>query len=273
MRPGPQGWVTAMSIGSRPCSRSGPGAIPVQGPGAALPGPPGREIRPLGRRGPGQVLGARQGGQGLFIPRSTQRLAVVDENFISRGFGLTTTIVDANRQAVWAVRRASGPQASTTVPWSRRSGLATRSRARRVRRSTPPDHFKALAPGRGRVAAGRGAGAVGRSRHPGRPARRAPRRSQARQQRGLAGGPSPGPGQGLRGGGAGAGARPDAHIRRGIRLMLHSGEASFVPWLQAYTEASWRGGWLHPARAPGSRRQGRCDFFSASTSSNPRSAR
>ena len=46
----------------------------------------------------------------LFIPPSTRRLAVVDENFISRGFGLTTTIVDANRQAVWAVRRASGPQ-------------------------------------------------------------------------------------------------------------------------------------------------------------------
>lgn len=46
----------------------------------------------------------------LFIPRSTRRLAVVDENFISRGFELTTTIVDANRQAVWAVRRASGPQ-------------------------------------------------------------------------------------------------------------------------------------------------------------------
>jgi hypothetical protein len=60
----------------------------------------------------------------------------------------------------------------------------------------------------------------------------------------AAGGPSPGPGQGLRGGAAGAGARPDAHIRRGIRLMLHSGEASFVPWVPAYTEASRRGGWL-----------------------------
>ena len=44
-------------------------------------------------------------------------------------------------------------------------------------------------------------------------------------------------------------------------------------WVQAYTEASRRGGWLDPARAPESRRQGRCNFFSVSTSSNPRSAR
>ncbi len=47
----------------------------------------------------------------LFIPRSSERLAVVDENFISRGFGLTTTLIDGNRQAVWAIRRASGVQA------------------------------------------------------------------------------------------------------------------------------------------------------------------
>ena len=255
------------------CSRSRPGAIPVQGPGAALPVPPSEksDLWDIEAR---VKFSARGRAVKVFIPRSTRRLAVVDENFIARGFGADHD--DRRRQSPGRLGGAPGertPRASTTVPWSRRSCLATRSRARRVRRSIPTDHFKALASGRGRVGAGRGAGGVGRSRHPGHPARRAPRQSAAQQQRGLAGGPSPGLRQGLRGGGAGASARPDAHIRRGIRLMLHSGEASFVPWLQAYTEASRRGGWLHPARAPGSRRQGRCDFFSASTSSNLRTAR
>ncbi|CAN5841499.1 inactive transglutaminase family protein [soil metagenome] len=47
----------------------------------------------------------------MFIPRTSSRLAVVDENFISRGFGLTTTLVNGNRQAAWAIRKASGAQA------------------------------------------------------------------------------------------------------------------------------------------------------------------
>jgi len=47
----------------------------------------------------------------MYIPRTSPRLAVVDENFISRGFGLTTTLVNGNRQAAWAIRKASGPQA------------------------------------------------------------------------------------------------------------------------------------------------------------------
>ena len=47
----------------------------------------------------------------MFIPRTSPRLAVLDENFISRGFGLTTTLVNGNRQAAWAIRKASGAQA------------------------------------------------------------------------------------------------------------------------------------------------------------------
>ena len=47
----------------------------------------------------------------LFIPRTSSRFAVLNENFISRGgYGLTTSLVDGNRQAVWAIRRAAGPQ-------------------------------------------------------------------------------------------------------------------------------------------------------------------
>lgn len=46
----------------------------------------------------------------LRIPGLTPGFAVQDENFISRGFGVTTRIAPAGREAQWAVRAASGPQ-------------------------------------------------------------------------------------------------------------------------------------------------------------------
>ncbi|MDZ4784489.1 MAG: inactive transglutaminase family protein [bacterium] len=46
----------------------------------------------------------------MFIPKSTQQFLIMDESFISRGFGLTTTYKDGNRQAVWSIRNASGQQ-------------------------------------------------------------------------------------------------------------------------------------------------------------------
>jgi len=47
----------------------------------------------------------------LFIPTTTHRFIVSDENFISRGYGLTTKTEDGNRQAVWSIRKAKGRQA------------------------------------------------------------------------------------------------------------------------------------------------------------------
>ncbi len=46
----------------------------------------------------------------LFIPSSTTRFAVVDEHFVSSGYGLLATLEEGNRKAVWSVRRASGKQ-------------------------------------------------------------------------------------------------------------------------------------------------------------------
>lgn len=57
----------------------------------------------------------------LFIPRSTARYAVMNEAFISRGYGLSTATDDLNRQAVWSIRKAKGPQS-----------LYYRAQARRV---------------------------------------------------------------------------------------------------------------------------------------------
>ena len=46
----------------------------------------------------------------LHIPKSNENFMIMDENFISRGFGLTTRIEDGNRQAVWTKRSGVGPQ-------------------------------------------------------------------------------------------------------------------------------------------------------------------
>jgi len=46
----------------------------------------------------------------LYIPESAGRYLVMDESFISRGFGLSTGEKGGNRQAVWSVRKASGTQ-------------------------------------------------------------------------------------------------------------------------------------------------------------------
>jgi hypothetical protein len=46
----------------------------------------------------------------LHIPGLTPGFAILDENFISRGFGFTTRYVSGGRQVQWAVRQAEGPQ-------------------------------------------------------------------------------------------------------------------------------------------------------------------
>ena len=46
----------------------------------------------------------------LALPRNTRRYAIVDENFISQGYGLTTVKDDQNRRATWSIRNAKGKQ-------------------------------------------------------------------------------------------------------------------------------------------------------------------
>ncbi|MCE7903134.1 MAG: hypothetical protein DYH20_10935 [Gammaproteobacteria bacterium PRO9] len=46
----------------------------------------------------------------LHIPGLTPGFAMLDENFVSRGFGFTTRYVPGGRQVQWAIRRAKGPQ-------------------------------------------------------------------------------------------------------------------------------------------------------------------
>jgi hypothetical protein len=46
----------------------------------------------------------------LFIPRTARRFAIVNENFISQGFGITTATEGGNRRTEWAIRKAKGKQ-------------------------------------------------------------------------------------------------------------------------------------------------------------------
>lgn len=46
----------------------------------------------------------------VYIPQDTPHFSVVNENFISRSYGLVTKKVSGNRQAVWSTRRTRGKQ-------------------------------------------------------------------------------------------------------------------------------------------------------------------
>jgi hypothetical protein len=46
----------------------------------------------------------------LRIPTLTPGFALLDENFVSRGFGLATRNAPEGREAQWTLRQASGPQ-------------------------------------------------------------------------------------------------------------------------------------------------------------------
>jgi Inactive transglutaminase fused to 7 transmembrane helices len=46
----------------------------------------------------------------MFLPQSSPHFSVVNESFISRGYGLTTKKTGTNRQATWSTRKAAGRQ-------------------------------------------------------------------------------------------------------------------------------------------------------------------
>jgi len=46
----------------------------------------------------------------MFVPTSTRGYGLVDEHFISSGYGLVTVMENGNRRATWSIRNASGKQ-------------------------------------------------------------------------------------------------------------------------------------------------------------------
>jgi hypothetical protein len=46
----------------------------------------------------------------LHLPRNSRRYTIINENFISRGYGVTTSVKEGKRIATWSIRRSKGPQ-------------------------------------------------------------------------------------------------------------------------------------------------------------------
>lgn len=46
----------------------------------------------------------------MFIPAGAKRFAILDEHFISSGYGLVVSTLDGNRKAAWSIRKARGRQ-------------------------------------------------------------------------------------------------------------------------------------------------------------------
>ncbi|NLF24376.1 MAG: inactive transglutaminase family protein [Deltaproteobacteria bacterium] len=67
----------------------------------------------------------------VLIPKNSHQFLIMDESFISRGFGLTTQDKQENRQAVWSIRRALG-----------RQNLYYRALVRRNTLSSAPPKYK-----------------------------------------------------------------------------------------------------------------------------------
>ena len=46
----------------------------------------------------------------LYVPRNTRNFSIINENFISKGYGISISTVDGNRQVSWTIRRIKGQQ-------------------------------------------------------------------------------------------------------------------------------------------------------------------
>lgn len=46
----------------------------------------------------------------LYVPKNTANFSIINENFISKGYGTSISTVDTNRQVSWTIRRAKGQQ-------------------------------------------------------------------------------------------------------------------------------------------------------------------
>ena len=46
----------------------------------------------------------------LYVPRTSADFSIINENFISKGYGISISTVDGNRQVAWSIRTARGQQ-------------------------------------------------------------------------------------------------------------------------------------------------------------------
>jgi hypothetical protein len=71
----------------------------------------------------------------MHLPRNSRRFAIVNENFISRGYGVNVVTEDGKRKIHWSIRKARGNQ-----------NLYYRASVRRMDRDVPPQKPKGSGP-------------------------------------------------------------------------------------------------------------------------------
>jgi hypothetical protein len=71
----------------------------------------------------------------MNLPRNSRRFAIVNENFISRGYGINVVAEDGKRKIDWSIRKARGTQ-----------NLYYRASVRRMDRDVPPQKPKGSGP-------------------------------------------------------------------------------------------------------------------------------
>lgn len=71
----------------------------------------------------------------MHLPRNSRRFAIVNENFVSRGYGVNVVTEDGKRKIHWSIRKARGAQ-----------NLYYRASVRRMDRDVPPQKPKGSGP-------------------------------------------------------------------------------------------------------------------------------
>jgi hypothetical protein len=71
----------------------------------------------------------------MHLPRNSRRFAIVNENFVSRGYGVNVVTEDGKRKIHWSIRKARGAQ-----------NLYYRASVRRMDRDIPPQKPKGSGP-------------------------------------------------------------------------------------------------------------------------------
>ncbi len=75
----------------------------------------------------------------LYLPRNTEHNTVVNEQFLSRGYGLISRHERGNRQAVWSIRQAVGEQNLYYHATVQREGAQGRRVFKKVPKIEPPN--------------------------------------------------------------------------------------------------------------------------------------
>lgn len=74
----------------------------------------------------------------MFVPQNTRRFTLLDEHFISRGYGLQTLRDGVNRQAIWTLRQAKGRQSLFYRAVVTQSPLDQQERSSAAPQAAPP---------------------------------------------------------------------------------------------------------------------------------------